>query len=84
MHIFGLSITYVKELIHLNLSIDFEKLQEFDNFIILWNKSFSFVSLWPLRQTSIAKTQEKLQDMVNSWLALEGSKAWKSTLTNHN
>jgi len=31
----------------------------------------------------IAKTQEELQDMVNNWLTLEGSMAWKSTLTNH-
>ena len=31
----------------------------------------------------IAKTQEELQDMVNRLFTLEGSKAWKSTLTNH-
>ena len=31
----------------------------------------------------IAKTQEELQDMVKDWLTLEGSMAWKSTLTNH-
>ena len=30
-----------------------------------------------------AETQEELQDMVNSWLTLEGSMAWKSTLRSH-